>query len=88
MLLHLVEQTLAGRNVAAADEEGGSLEILGPARENGSMNHGANLIGLHAAEAEHIVGPGIDRDHAIEDAWLQVTVKLDEDLSLIHFFCP
>ena len=58
------------------------VQVLRPAREDGAVDHVADLLRLDAAVAEHLVGTGIDGHDAVEDAGVRVAVELDEDFAL------
>jgi hypothetical protein len=80
----LGEEAFAGRDIAAADEQGGAFEVARMAREDGTVDQPGDLLGLDAAIAEQLVGAGVNGDHAIKDAGVRIAVELDEDSALFH----
>src|SRR5262245_27256669 len=84
MLARFLEQPLAGCYVTATDEQSSTLEIIRHAREDRAVHQIAHLFRLHAAVAEHLVRPGVDRHDPIKNARLWIAVELDEDLALVH----
>src|SRR5947209_5044776 len=88
MLSHLRQQRLSQRDIATANEDGGVLEILGPAREYGTVHQLARLLELHRTIAADLVRPRVHGDDAVECARLRIAIELDEDLALVHGCAP
>ena len=57
MPANLFEEAFAGRHVAAANEDGRPLQVLGSAREDGPVDQTLDRLGPHGAVAEHFVRP-------------------------------
>jgi len=82
------EQALAGSHIAAANEKGGAFKILRSARKNGAVHEVAHLLNRHASVAKYFIRARVNRDHAIKDARLRITIDLNEDLAFFHCVCP
>ena len=82
VLLHFRKELLPRSHVAAADEDGGSLQVS--PREDGPMHEVAHLLRLDAAIGKHLVGAGVDGHDAIEYARVRIGIELNENAALVH----
>ena len=67
-LLRGLEQFLSRRHVAAADEDGGVLQVLRTAREDAAMDEVADVILGNATATHHHVRTAVVRDDLVEHA--------------------
>jgi len=84
----LRQQLLPRPDVAAANKEGGVLEIFGSAGEDGTMHQVADLLGPHTGVAKDLVRARIERHDSIEDAWLRIAIELNENFAFVHAHNP
>src|SRR5881628_3130740 len=75
------EQLLAHRDVRAADEDGGVLQVLGTAREDAAVDQVADVGLDDAAVAHHLVGAAVVGHHPVEHARQPGAVELQQQLT-------
>ena len=80
----LVEQLLAGHDIAAADKNRCVVQIAGPARKNRTVNQWAHLGTLHGTILQQLGHPGIQRNDRIKHARMRVGIELDQDVWFAH----
>src|SRR5205823_13309443 len=78
LLASLRKYLSPGRAVRPADEDRRPMKVFRPPREDAAVHEFADILRPHAAVAENLRRPRIDRHHAIEDARLRVGVELQK----------
>src|SRR5437879_3995681 len=82
-LAGFLAQSRSRSDARPANENRGAVQIFAAAREDAAMHQIAHRVRLHAAVAQHMLRPGIQRDDAVEDARPLVGVELQQNGRLV-----
>jgi hypothetical protein len=72
-------QPFTGGHVGAPDEDGRVVKIFGPSGEDRPVDQIAHVRLFDAAVAQHLVGSGVERHDAVEDARVPRRIELQEE---------